>query len=70
MRYSTNVPFGSPDTSWKTRYGALSSVPIRVQADVPTGRSRKVTSANVLPGRAAPISARPPTTPPALGDVG
>src|SRR5205085_552895 len=37
-RYSRRVPFARWVTSWKTRYGALSSVPSKVHADVPTGR--------------------------------
>ena len=45
-------------------------MPIGVHAVVPTGRWRKVTSAKALPGIAAPISARPPTTPPAAGAAG
>ena len=39
-RYSTGVPWASPLTSWKTRYGALSSVPSAVHllgADGPPG---------------------------------
>ena len=31
-RYSTSVPLARPVTSWKTRYGALSSVPSAVHA--------------------------------------
>jgi hypothetical protein len=35
-RYSTGVPGLKPATSWKTRYGALSSVPIGAHAPSPT----------------------------------
>ena len=66
-RYSSSVPLAIPDTSWKTRYGALSSVPSTVQAVVPTGRYAMVTSLRpftVPPVSVAPIAARPPTTPP------
>ena len=60
-RYSTGVPWASPLTSWKTRYGALSSVPMGCQSCVPTGRQAKVTWVKSPPGMATPISARPVT---------
>jgi hypothetical protein len=37
-RYSSSVPLATPETSWKTRYGALSSVPSGFHSRVPTGR--------------------------------
>jgi len=60
-RYSRTEPTGRPDTSWYTRNGALSSVPMVRHADVPTGRYRKVVWAKVSVATIADTSARPPT---------
>ena len=66
-RYSTSVPFASAETSWKTRYGALSSVPSGVHSPPPTGRQASVTWLKPPSGTATVIGERPPTTPPADG---
>src|SRR3954447_17452807 len=64
-RYSRIVPAAKPETSWKTRYVGLSSVPIGVQSVLPAWRYANVTWSNRLAGTAAAISARPDSTPPA-----
>ncbi len=66
-RYSTSVPLASEETSWKTRYGALSSVPSGVHSPPPTGRQARVTWLKPPSGTATVIGERPPTTPPADG---
>jgi hypothetical protein len=56
-RYSTGVPGVSADTSWNTRYGALSSVPTGCQR--PFTLASNVTSYSEEPATVAPISTRP-----------
>ena len=58
-RYSSGVASGMPDTSWKTRNGALSSVPRFVQVVSPTLRHRNVVWAKVLACTSALTSVRP-----------
>src|SRR6478752_9673782 len=63
-RYSTSRPLGRAETSWNTRYGALSSVPSGCHAVVPTGRQAKLTWLNPLDGTVTPTSARLSTVAP------
>jgi len=64
-RYSRTEPTGMPETSWKTRKGALSSVPTTLQSVAPRARTRKVVWAKVPAVTSAPTSARPATLVPA-----
>ena len=50
---------GQVGTSWKTRYGALSSVPSRVHVLSPTGRQETVDLDEVARGHVDATAARP-----------
>ena len=57
-RYCSGVPVRSVEVSWKTWYGAVSSVPIEVQRPLPE-RTWKVTSLNDVPATSARTCMRP-----------